>query len=440
MPGLLDTFFGNADQTAALGLLGAQMMGGNTAQGFAQASSLLADAPRKKLQQQLLEAQIAETLAQQAERAANAKKQQAALEQAARLQQGIPGLFRQPGMAGGEPQPQTEGGVPMFSRPMQAGPMQATPGGFDVQAAIRLGMDPKMIAEYAGLQNIGRQKVARTVKGVGADGREFEYQLDEFGQKVGDGMPQYRAPISVNRGNSNDFLDPYTLQPKASLKTFQSPDSVASNATTMRGQNMTDARTREGQMMTDARAREANNAGKVPAGYRLAANGNGLEFIPGGPADPNAAKKAAPTEFQGKSASYGMRAQESDKILSSLDGQYSPSAVNAKTALEKTPLIGGVAGGLANLALSDSGQKAEQAQRDFINAVLRQESGAAIGKDEFENAKKQYFPQPFDSAAVKAQKAHNRQLVIQGFMNNARPGAIENTGGATGGWAIREKK
>lgn len=39
-------------------------------------------------------------------------------------------------------------------------------------------------------------------------------------------------------------------------------------------------------------------------------------------------------------------------------------------------------------------QKFEQAKRNFVNAVLRNESGAVIADSEFKNADKQYFPQP----------------------------------------------
>lgn len=175
---------------------------------------------------------------------------------------------------------------------------------------------------------------------------------------------------------------------------------------------------KRGQDLTDARAREANQTGRIPTGYRPAADGT-LEFIPGGPADPAAAKKAAPTEFQGKSAAFGSRAQESDRILNELGGSYSPTGINTKNALGNTPLIGGALEATANAALSDNSQKAEQAQRDFMNAILRQESGAAIGKDEFNNGKRQYFPQPGDSQAVIEQKAANRRLAVQGLLNNA---------------------
>ena len=120
--------------------------------------------------------------------------------------------------------------------------------------------------------------------------------------------------------------------------------------------------------------------------------------------------------IQGKSATYGLRARESDKILNELSGKYSPAAINSKVSVGSWPVIGGALGAATNsLALNDNDQLAEQAQRDFINATLRQESGAAIGKDEFDNARKQYFPQPGDSSAVIAQKAANRKLVILYF-------------------------
>ncbi|OWY32864.1 hypothetical protein [Herbaspirillum aquaticum] len=156
--------------------------------------------------------------------------------------------------------------------------------------------------------------------------------------------------------------------------------------------------------------RQELEAGKVPAGYRRTADGN-LEAIPGGPAE----KDKAPTEFQGKNAVFGSRAEAADKILTDLTGDYSVGGVNLKSSSK------GALGTAMNYALSPNSQKAEQAQRDFINAVLRQESGAAIAESEFDNARKQYFPQPGDSQAVIAQKAANRKLVVQGFKDNSGP-------------------
>jgi len=134
----------------------------------------------------------------------------------------------------------------------------------------------------------------------------------------------------------------------------------------------------------------------------------------------------APTEFQGKSAAFGARAEEADKVLGSLVGKYSPAAINSKSSVENTPLIGGLLGSAANkFALNDNDQRAEQAQRDFINAVLRQESGAAIGASEFDNARKQYFPQPGDGKGVIEQKSKNRKLAIQGLKKNAGRAAFD---------------
>ena len=115
------------------------------------------------------------------------------------------------------------------------------------------------------------------------------------------------------------------------------------------------------------------------------------------------------TEFQGKSMNFGTRSAEADKILRNTE--YNPVSVEA---VRKTGVVG-------NLFAAPETQKVVQAQRDFVNAVLRQESGAAISASEFENAQKQYFPQPGDSADVIAQKARNRETVIKGFARQAGP-------------------
>jgi roadblock/LC7 domain-containing protein len=69
-------------------------------------------------------------------------------------------------------------------------------------------------------------------------------------------------------------------------------------------------------------------------------------------------------------------------------------------------------------------QKYEQAQRNFVNAVLRRESGAAIAESEFDSADKQYFPQPGDTPEVIAQKTANRAIAIAGLKAEAGDGAM----------------
>ncbi len=74
-----------------------------------------------------------------------------------------------------------------------------------------------------------------------------------------------------------------------------------------------------------------------------------------------------------------------------------------------------------NWLMSDDFQNFAQARRNFINAQLRRESGAVIGPSEFENARKQYFPEPGDNDEVLKQKAQNRQTAIQAMVRDAGP-------------------
>ena len=64
-----------------------------------------------------------------------------------------------------------------------------------------------------------------------------------------------------------------------------------------------------------------------------------------------------------------------------------------------------------------------QARSNFVNAVLRRESGAVIADSEFENANLQYFPQPGDTQQVIDQKRNNRELAISLIEAGAGEGA-----------------
>ena len=76
---------------------------------------------------------------------------------------------------------------------------------------------------------------------------------------------------------------------------------------------------------------------------------------------------------------------------------------------------------VGNFLTSPHFQQMDQAQRDFVNATLRRESGASISAPEFENAKRQYFPQPGDDPTVIEQKGRNRQTAMEGIANAATP-------------------
>lgn len=116
---------------------------------------------------------------------------------------------------------------------------------------------------------------------------------------------------------------------------------------------------------------------------------------------------------QGVAAGFADRMAAANQVLGD------PKVLPAQT----DPIQGaaGAVPGIGNYLTSPERQMADQAQRDFVNAILRRESGAAIAPSEFENASKQYFPQPGDSPEVIQQKAANRKIAIEGVMRAAGP-------------------
>ena len=159
-----------------------------------------------------------------------------------------------------------------------------------------------------------------------------------------------------------------------------------------------------------------------------------LKDAKGAPLKANARERPI-TEYQGKNALYGSRATQADAALLALEDKISTVGLATKQSLQGVPVVGGILGAGANVALSANQQRVEQAQRNFVNAVLRQESGAVISDQEFENARKQYFPQPGDKPEVIAQKRQNRKTAIEGFKRIAGP-AWPDAPASPGGWSI----
>ena len=169
--------------------------------------------------------------------------------------------------------------------------------------------------------------------------------------------------------------------------------------------------------------------GTPPTGERWDEQGNAIP-IPG--------HSKPLTEFQGKSSGFGARAAMAHEQLNALEGgglggesdwfpkykvgeTVQPGMI--KRSAEAFPSLGmdfnQSLGTMMNFTQSAAQQRVDQAQRNFVNATLRQESGAAISQGEWDNAKKQYFPQPGDDASVIEQKRLNRAQVINGFKTSA---------------------
>lgn len=126
------------------------------------------------------------------------------------------------------------------------------------------------------------------------------------------------------------------------------------------------------------------------------------------------ASTKAPTADQMKAATFADRTRESHAILNDVESQFISS--------DPRNLLGGLA---PNVFKSEDRQKFEQAKRNFINAVLRRESGAAIAPSEFESADLQYFAQPGDTPSVLEQKRRNRETAINGLLREAGPALLQ---------------
>ena len=222
----------------------------------------------------------------------------------------------------------------------------------------------------------------------------------------------------VNDGKTTSFVDvnPYTNpQGPASIKMQTTPGQDQSNATQVRGQNLVNARAVDANGIAQTSARTQVVEG--PDGFVLIDKGTGLARPA---ATLNGAqvqgKNVGLNDVQSKALLFGSRMQAAEKVLGEMSAQGTVRPSVMKGVVEGIPLVGGAAGAAANNMSTPQQQKVEQAQRDFINAVLRRESGAAIAESEFENARKQYFPAVGDSQAVIQQKSQNRQLATKGIL------------------------
>lgn len=125
------------------------------------------------------------------------------------------------------------------------------------------------------------------------------------------------------------------------------------------------------------------------------------------------------TEGQSNASLFAKRMEEADKQIGDLS-----------RTVDLASFKSGAEGLAPNVVKSKEIQLYEQAKRNFLNAVLRRESGAVISPTEFADGNKQYFEVFGDSTEVKKQKALNRTTAIDGLRNAA---GITPTSPSSGG-------
>jgi len=116
-------------------------------------------------------------------------------------------------------------------------------------------------------------------------------------------------------------------------------------------------------------------------------------------------------DAQAQAAGFGKRMQLAEQTFADL----------TKKGYNRASITESAKAWLPGAAQSEDLKRQDQAERNFVNAVLRRESGAAISNSEFESAKQQYFPRPGDTDAVLAQKAANRQQAMESMKVAAGP-------------------
>lgn len=106
-------------------------------------------------------------------------------------------------------------------------------------------------------------------------------------------------------------------------------------------------------------------------------------------------KEKDSNQNQYNAAKFALRGEQAEDILGQLEAQGFEASSFGTWAKKKLPEM-----------FKPSDLKSyENAKRNYVSAILRKESGAAIGKEEYEEADKKYFPQEGDSPENMAQKA-----------------------------------
>lgn len=137
-------------------------------------------------------------------------------------------------------------------------------------------------------------------------------------------------------------------------------------------------------------------------------------------ADKANAKSSEPKEYkkeQYDAAGYAQRMKQAEEVFGKLQG----------SGFDRSKVGRGLEAWLPGAVQSEDSRSNSQAERNFVNAILRRESGAAISPSEFENAAQQYFPRAGDTPEVIAQKTANRLQAVKAI-EAAAGGAMGQVG------------
>jgi hypothetical protein len=278
----------------------------------------------------------------------------------------------------------------------QAIPQEMVRGAPNVQGAY----DFAASAYNPALQAAGLRKLTEGPESftLTEGAKRFMTMPDGTVKEVAAGGQKPRSPVSV--GN-------YLIDPESGRVIFQAPEKPTAGQVVERD---------DGTFLIDTRTGQARPV-MGQGGQPLMGGGKPL------------------TETQSNAVAFGARAIEANRIATDLE----------KQGVTNTGVIRSVVGGIVGQAPivgerleqgvrsafnpvpsvlggpSGEQQQVDQARRNFISAVLRKESGAAIALSEYANEEKKYFPQIGDTQKTIEQKQEARRLAIKALEAQAGP-------------------
>jgi hypothetical protein len=295
--------------------------------------------------------------------------------------------------------------------PEQAGPTmtgQAIP-----QEMVRGAPNPQAAYDFASsaynpaLQQLGLKKLTEGPESftLAEGAKRYMTMPDGTVKEVAAGGQKPRAPLQIDTGTAIELRDP--ADPTKVLSRIPKSQMPTAGQIVERDDGTYLVNTRSGQATP---VLGPNNQPLIGGGKPL-------------------------SETQGNAVTFGARAIEANKIATNLEKEGVTNTGAIRTALGglagMTPFVGeqleqGVRSTfnvLPSIAGGPSAQQQQndQARRDFVSAVLRKESGAAISAQEYINEEKKYFPQLGDSDEVIKQKQNSRLKAIEGLKAQAGP-------------------
>lgn len=254
------------------------------------------------------------------------------------------------------------------------------------------------------LRATGVKKMMPEEVTLGEGQKRFMVMPDGTTRVVAQGEEKFKPPLQVDTGTTIEFRDP--RDPTKVLQVIPKSQMPTAGQVVER---------EEGTFLVDTRTGQA----KPVVGPQ------GQALVGGKPL----------TETQSNAVAFGMRAVEANKLATDLESRGFTNTGVIRTAVGGTmgqaPIVGekleqGVRSTFNVLPQALGGpspeqQQVDQARRNFITAVLRKESGAVIGPNEYRDEERKYFPQLGDSEAVIKQKQDARKLAIQALEAQAGP-------------------